>query len=441
MISLLGHPVFGRLFAAQLLALLGTGLLTVALGLLAFDLAGGRAGLVLGTALTIKMVAYVGLAPVAQAIVQVLPRRTVLVGSDVLRGCVALCLPFITEIWQIYLLIFVLQAASATFTPTFQALLPDVLPDEAQYTRGLALSRLAYEVENVASPLLAGALLMITSYNGLFVGTSLGFLASGLLILSTQVPSLRVGDKPRSFGERLTRGLRIYLATPRLRGLLSLSLLAAASSSFVFVNTVVVARDLFGGSDGALALALASFGLGSMITAIVLPGVLDHHADRRVMMGGAAGLATLSLALGVGLSLTMTWSLFLMSYVLLGVLYSVVVTPAGRLLRRSARPEDRAPVFAAQFALSHACYLLCYPLAGWAGVALGLGPAMCLMAVIGIVATITAVRQWPSERFDDVPHEHPDLPSDHPHLVAHGPGRHRHPVIIDDEHPVWPARD
>ena len=57
MIAVLLHPVFARLFAAQVVALLGTGLLTVALGLLAYDLANARAGVVLGTALTIKMVA------------------------------------------------------------------------------------------------------------------------------------------------------------------------------------------------------------------------------------------------------------------------------------------------------------------------------------------------------------------------------------------------
>ena len=38
--------------------------MTVALGLLAFKIAGDKAGAVLGTALAIKMVAYVGVAPV-----------------------------------------------------------------------------------------------------------------------------------------------------------------------------------------------------------------------------------------------------------------------------------------------------------------------------------------------------------------------------------------
>ena len=63
MITVLRNGTYRALFFAQVIALVGTGLLTVALGLLAFEIAGDAAGSVLGTALTIKMVAYVGVAP------------------------------------------------------------------------------------------------------------------------------------------------------------------------------------------------------------------------------------------------------------------------------------------------------------------------------------------------------------------------------------------
>ena len=118
--------------------MIGTGLATVALGLLAFDLAGANAGAVLGTALAIKMIAYIGIAPIASAFAERWPRRTVLVLLDVVRAGVALLLPFVTQIWQIYMLIFILQSASAAFTPTFQATIPDVLPDEKDYTKALS---------------------------------------------------------------------------------------------------------------------------------------------------------------------------------------------------------------------------------------------------------------------------------------------------------------
>jgi hypothetical protein len=47
-----------RLFAAYVLALFATGVATVALALFAFDLSGDDSGGILGTALSIKMLAY-----------------------------------------------------------------------------------------------------------------------------------------------------------------------------------------------------------------------------------------------------------------------------------------------------------------------------------------------------------------------------------------------
>ena len=75
MLEVLRNSAYRRLFSAQVVALIGTGLLTVALGLLAFDLAGGDAGIVLGIALTIKMLAYVGVAPVVSALTSHIPRK------------------------------------------------------------------------------------------------------------------------------------------------------------------------------------------------------------------------------------------------------------------------------------------------------------------------------------------------------------------------------
>lgn len=63
MFAVLKNRTYRHLFLAQVIALLGTGLATVALGLLAYDLAGADAGAVLGTALAIKMIAYTGVAP------------------------------------------------------------------------------------------------------------------------------------------------------------------------------------------------------------------------------------------------------------------------------------------------------------------------------------------------------------------------------------------
>ncbi|HZX86269.1 MAG TPA: MFS transporter [Reyranella sp.] len=439
MLKVLANRTYRHLFAAQVIALVGTGLATVALGLLAYELAGADAGAVLGTALAIKMVAYVGVAPVAAAFAERLPRRAMLVSLDLVRAAVAVLLPFVSEVWQVYVLIFVLQSASAAFTPTFQATIPDVLPEESEYTRALSLSRLAYDLESVASPMLAAALLTVVSFHSLFAGTVVGFLASAALVVSVVLPSPKPAER-RGIYDRTTRGLRIYLATPRLRGLLALSLAVSAGGSMVIVNTVVLVQNQFGMSQRETALALAAFGAGSMIAALTLPRLLDRVPDRPAMLAGAAVLAA-GLVAGLGAE---SYGLLLPLWLVLGLGYSLAQTPSGRLLRRSAQPEDRPAVFAAQFALSHACWLLTYPLAGWLGATAGMKTTFFVLGAIGALAIVLAMRLWPTADENEIEHVHETLPDDHPHLtVAERTGgghRHTHAYIIDSHHPEWPSR-
>lgn len=438
--SILSDRVYLHLFLAQVVALLGTGLATVALGLLAFELAGGQAGVVLGTALAIKMVAYVVVAPVAVAFAERLPRRALLVSLDLVRACVVLVLPFVTEIWQVYLLVFLLQAASAAFTPVFQALIPEVLPDEVQYTRALSLSRLAYDLESVASPLAAAALLSMMTFSGLFVGTTVGFLLSAALVLSVHLPSVKSSER-RSIYDATTRGIRIYLATPRLRGLLALHLAAAAAGAMVIVNTVVLVQAHMALTQHATAIALAAFGSGSIVAALLLPRLLERMTDRTLMVRGAV-LMVLALVAG---SAALRYGYLLAIWFFIGFGYSLVQTPSGRLLRRSSDAEARPALFAAEFALSHACWLVTYPAAGWLGTKMGMSPTFVLMAAISAAATVAAWRFWPHRDPEEVEHEHANLSDDHPHIsdaVRVGASfRHRHLYGIDSHHPEWPQPD
>tara|TARA_R110000787_G_scaffold28352_3_gene77533 strand:- start:323 stop:1660 length:1338 start_codon:yes stop_codon:yes gene_type:complete len=436
MLWVLADRIYRHLFLAQIVALLGTGLATVALGLLAYDLAGERAGLVLGTVFTIKMVAYVGVAPIAGAFANRWPRRAMLVSLDLIRAAVALCLPFVSEVWQVYVLIFILQSASAAFTPTFQATIPDILPEEDRYTRALSLSRLAYDLENIISPALAAILLAFVSYQALFLGTVIGFVGSALLVVSVVLPSPQP-TAPRGIYDRTTRGLRIYLATPRLRGLLSLNLAAAAAGAMVLVNTVVLVRSDLSLGEAQVAIALGAFGGGSMLAALLLPRLLDNRPDRPVMIGGASALVASLLGLSLmSLIYDTQWVSLLVGWLIIGIGYSTVLTPSGRLLKRSAHAEDRPAVYAAQFALSHACWLVAYPLAGWLITVAGPTTAFAVLALLAATGLFGGVILWTRDDTGTFEHTHDDLPDDHPHVQD---GRsHSHPIVIDDYHQHWP---
>ena len=209
----------------------------------------------------------------------------------------------------------------------------------------------------------------------------------------------------------------------------------------VIVNTVVLVRGPLGRLDSDVALLLACFGGGSMLAALLLPYMLDRLPDRPVMISAAGLLTTLLVILGIILRSTafdLTWPLLLGLWVLVGIGYSAVQTPTGRLLRRSAHTSDRPAVFAAQFALSHACWLLTYPLAGWLGEAAGLSFTALVLAVVTLVGVAGALLMWPAEDPEVIEHDHPDLAPDDPHLADAFRNRHAHAFVIDDLHARWP---
>ena len=120
----------------------------------------------------------------------------------------------------------------------------------------------------------------------------------------------------------------------------------------------------------------------------------------------------------------------------------MVNTPTGRLLRRSSAEEDRPAYFAAQFSLSHACWLITYPLTGWLGASAGIDMTFYVMTGIVVIGFILAFISWPSDDQIALPHTHTDLPPDHPHIKdaqqVDGGYRHTHDYVIDQYHRYWP---
>jgi hypothetical protein len=94
-------------------------------------------------------------------------------------------------------------------------------------------------------------------------------------------------------------------------------------------------------------------------------------------------------------------------------------------------------------ALSHACRLVTYPLAGWLGAAAGAPATLVVLGLLTLSGAGSAMRLWPADDPDTIEHKHPDLDPGHPHIRVHdGAGRrhpHLHPYVIDNLHSVWPG--
>ena len=89
------------------------------------------------------------------------------------------------------------------------------------------------------------------------------------------------------------------------------------------------------------------------------------------------------------------WAGILATWFGLGAATALVLTPSARLLRRASDVSNRPAVFAAHFSLSHACFILTYPLAGILGSLLGLATTALVLAAIAAAAAVGAARAWP----------------------------------------------
>jgi H+ antiporter protein len=298
-------------------------------------------------------------------------------------------LPFITSEAQVYVAVAVLQMAAATFTPTFQALIPRIINNQNEYTSALSLSRIAYDLEQILSPVLAAMLLSFASRGQVFAVAAVGFVGSATMIAGSR--SLGV-DKRESVSRRVREGMVMMLRLPELRGVLALNLALAAPTALVLVNTVVLVRGQLGRSESDVAVLLGACGAGSIVMALLIPHLRLHVT----LFGGAGGAVAGLLGFFLLIDAAPTWPVFISLWFVLGMSMSALATPMGQVIRRNVADEELGSVFAAQFSLSHACYMLTYPLAGWCGAALGLGWTSLLLALIAGFALIAAANVWPS---------------------------------------------
>jgi hypothetical protein len=86
----------------------------------------------------------------------------------------------------------------------------------------------------------------------------------------------------------------------------------------------------------------------------------------------------------------------------LGLGLSAVQTPIGRIITRAGSPEERPALFAAQFSLSHACWLATYPIAGVLGSVLGLAATASILAGVAAAAVLVAGLAWRADAVGSV---------------------------------------
>ena len=389
MLSVLSEKSFRNLFFAQNFSLLGNGLATIAISLLAFDLAGRNAALILSGLFTIKMLIYVIFSPFSGAIADKFDTKKYLIVQDVVRAIAAFGLIFVREIWHLYIIIVLIYLSTAAFTPIYQSAIPKIFKDETDYTKALSLFRIAQDMENILSYALATLLLLFLNYNLLFVGTFIGYFVSALLISAIIFPFLSKtsGKKQNNFSINLTLGIKKYSSISELRGLMFLNLAVSAGGSMILVNTIILVRSSLELSEIAFSITMLVFGAGCIFAAIIIPYLSKEMTASRIMLAGSSLLSIVFVALAFWLILfDFIWFVLLLAWFISGFGYTLLLTPMGRVIRKVSSADEFSQVYSAQFSLSHLCWLFMYPLSGYLMTISG-GPFTLLTLALLIVCS------------------------------------------------------
>src|SRR5215218_3290886 len=240
--SPLKDKIFLRLYLSQTVSLLGDAFTWVGIALLAFQFDGENSATVLATALTLRVTAFIVFGPYAGVLADRIDRKKIMYITHFVRMAIVGCLPFVTETWQIYALIFFLNIFNAFFTPAYKAAIPQSIKNEKNYSSGIALSNATNQLLGVLGPGLAGGIAAWLGARQIFFVDAATFIIAGVFILS--LPSLLIETKEKDdivkakIWTDIVKGTRLLFTDKAVRFALMVELVSAIAGAQILVNTV-----------------------------------------------------------------------------------------------------------------------------------------------------------------------------------------------------------
>ncbi len=392
-VILLREPQFRRIFLAQSVSTLGDQIapIAVAFAVLATTHSATALGLVLA-ARTVPLVVFV---LVGGAWADRLPRKSIMVASDLFRlatqGAFAvLLLQHSPALWAMMLLQAGNGAASAFFRPASSGLVQDAVPTGRRQSANGLLSA-TNNISTIAGPIIAAALIAFAG-NAWAVGVdALSFGVSAIFLARVVVPP-RVPKERIGLAREIAEGFRVVVET-RWIGLMILSFMEFqlfVLAAYSVLGPVIAQEHYAGATTWALIASVSGVGaiLGDVITLRIRP-------KHPLVAANVAGAVPLVLLLALGLTAPV-WGL-ICAAVLFGLGFSISNTLWFTALQDNV--PDHLIGRVSSFDWLGSTALRPIGLAVVAPIAAVVGPQLVLIVATGVTfATIVGVTVQPSVR-------------------------------------------
>ncbi len=277
---------YARFWFGAFVSNIGTWMETVAVGILVTTKTGqaGWAGIVAAAGFVPS--AFAGL--LGGALADRIPRRRLLITTMFIQMALAALLTVLAALDAaqpvgVTIIVFASGCAAAIGFPTYQALLPDLVPAE-DIPAAMALGAAQWNLGRVVGPALAGIVVGIGGFAWAFAFNTLSFVA----VIAAVAP-MRLPAPPPHSGESIrtsiSGGFRFVRRDAGVRAELTYLALNSLLAAPFIALIPAVALKVFDSEDLGTAILVTAQGLGAVLMAVVLGGLSFRYGLRRVVLG------------------------------------------------------------------------------------------------------------------------------------------------------------
>ncbi len=334
------------------------------------------------------------------------------------------------DAWSLLALTFVLGLGTAFNTPTWQAVMPELVP-QRDLPAAVALNGITINVGRAVGPALGGVVAAAAGPGAVFLLNALSFV--GVLVVlyrwratprGSVLPAERVLGATRA-------GLRYIRHAPEVRAVLVRAGVFIWAGSALWALLPVLARRELGLGAAGFGVLFGCVGVGAIGGATVLPRVRGKHSLDRLLVGATVVFALVIAALALLRDLVALSALMVAG----GVAWIALMASFNTAAQNTAPAWVRARALGAYLLVFQGGLALGSVLWGAIAARAGTRPALAIAAA-ALIAGLAATLRWPMMATLDL---RPSLHWPEPRIEIE-PRADEGPVQVMLEYRIHPAR-
>ena len=276
------------------------------------------------------------ISPIAGVFVDRWNLKRTMIASDLIRAVLALALLFVTNVWQIYSILFALSTVSSFFLPAQQVTIRTVVPREGLLSANAVIQQ-AFFVMQIVSPAVASGLVAAAGPNLCFWIDSASFAFSAYMISTIAIErrSAAPAQQLRSVIHELNAGAK-FIATHSAISFVVVALTAGMFAIRCFSALIAVyVRDVLHSGTTLFGLLSSLVGVGMIIGTQLMYRFGKNRSKAHVVVGGLLGIGVTI----AGIAAIPNSAAAAVGMVAMGFCAAFLMVPSQTLLQEETPPE------------------------------------------------------------------------------------------------------